>query len=87
VFRGRKTCLKAHIALRKPLVLEFPTWESNKRKLVNQALGTTGLRGSAITDELERQGYDGVILDYAPVGYRHKEVVVFDVSQIEITDS
>ena len=62
----------------------LPSWSADKSRLVNDALGTHGLRGHAITVEAERQGYDGVVLDYSPVGYRHQEVVAFDRDQIQI---
>ena len=85
VGRSSKTLLEAQVHLRNPLVIKFPSWSSDKRKLIDQALDTAEpLRGSALTSELERQGYDGVILDYSPVGYHHQEVVVFSPSQIEI---
>ena len=84
VGRNRKTLLEARVKLRRPLLLELPTWSTDKRSLINDALGTSGLRGHRLTAELEHRGHDGVILDYSPVGYRHKEVVVFRPSQIHI---
>lgn len=84
VGRTFKTLLQARVQLRKPLLLSFPKWEADKRRLINEALGTNGLKGSAITSELKRQGYDGVILDYSPVGYHQKEVMAIHPSQVDI---
>lgn len=84
VGRSSKTTLEVSVRLERPLRIEYPSWSANKSKLVNDALGTHGLRGAAITAEAVRQGYDGVVLDYTPVGYRHQEVVAFDRDQIQI---
>ncbi len=84
VGRSSKTTLEVSVRFERPLRVEFPSWSADKSRLVNDALGTHGLRGTAITVEAERQGYDGVVLDYSPVGYRHQEVVAFDRDQIQI---
>ena len=84
VARGRKTLLEAKVSLKRPLVLKLPSWSADKRALVNEALGTSALRGAAVTSELQKQGYDGVVLDYSPVGYHHKEVVALHASQVHI---
>ena len=84
VGRASKTTLRLIVRLERPLRLTMPTWEADKRRLVNDALGTRGLRGEAITREAERHGYDGVVLDYSPLGYRHQEVVAFDPDEIEV---
>lgn len=67
------------------LDVQFPEWESDKNALVNAAIGTKGLRGEELSDAVRSAGYDGVALDYSPVGYNHTEVVVFDPSLASIS--
>ena len=83
--RGNKTLIKAQVQLRKPLHVVFPKWEANKSEVVSSALGLTRVvQGEALTQALRAKGYDGVILDYSPVGYHHQEIMVFDPRQIQV---
>lgn len=71
------------ITLENPLMVSYPKWGANKSELVSNALGLeTPLRGRALTGALQAKGYDGVVLDYTPVGYRHQEVVALSAEQI-----
>jgi 8-oxo-dGTP pyrophosphatase MutT (NUDIX family)/GNAT superfamily N-acetyltransferase len=83
--RNRRTLLRASLHFLNPLKITATSWEPNKLRLVNDALGVEGLRGAALTRALLLKGYDAVILDYSPVGYRHQEVMVPKASQIKGT--
>lgn len=62
----------------------YPKWGSDKTALVNDAIGTQGLTGQALTDAVRAAGYGGVRLDYSPVGYRQQEIVVYDPSLLTV---
>lgn len=83
VARNRSTIIAAHLNVEKPLDVKYPKWGADKNKLVNEAIGTSGLKGEELTRELQERGYDSVRLDYSPVGYQHTEVAVFDPSRID----
>jgi hypothetical protein len=76
--------VKANVNLSNPLRVEYPKWGSDKSALVNKALGTEGLKGKPLTEALAKQGYDGVVLDYSPVGYKHSEVLALNPDQVKI---
>lgn len=83
--RNKRNLLSATVELKKPLHVEYPSWGANKSKLVSDKLGLdTVLSGAALTEELKRRGHDGVVLDYSPIGYDHKEVVVFGADRIKV---
>ena len=83
--RSNNRTIKAQVTLKKPLEVMYPTWGANKSKLVSAALGLDEtLTGQPLTGELQKQGYDGVILDYSPVQYHHKEIMVMKASQIKV---
>ena len=61
-------------------------WEENKTAIITTALGLPKTATAAeITREAQKQGHDGVVLDYSPLGYHHQEVVAFDPKQTAIT--
>jgi hypothetical protein len=83
VARGKKTTIEAQLDLKKPLRIEFQKG-MNKDEMVNSAIGTQGLKGQALTDALKQRGYDGVVLDYSPMGYKHSEIMVIDPERIKV---
>jgi hypothetical protein len=85
--------MRVKVALDKPLIVEMKDFRTNKSALVRRALGmppeadkkrVSPAEAKEITREAKRQGYDGVILDYAPSGYNAREVVVWNADQIEV---
>ena len=88
ISRSNKTHIKAQVRLKKPLRISLPKWEANKSKLASEALGLPEtLSGKALSDAAKKRGYDGIILDYSPVGYHHQEVAVFDSGKAKITEA
>lgn len=70
--------LKAKVRLSRPLRLSYPKWGADKSRLMSEALELPSVkRGRALTSAAKREGHDGVVLDYSPVGYSHQEVVAF----------
>jgi hypothetical protein len=65
------------VALHRPLRLTARSWSVNKRELVTTTLGIAkDASGKEIAAALKAKGFDGVILDYSPIGYMHQEVMV-----------
>ena len=88
ISRSNKTHIKAQVRLKKPLRISYPKWEADKSKLASEALGLPEtLSGKALSDAAKKRGYDGIILDYSPVGYHHQEVAVFDPGKAKITEA
>lgn len=83
IARTHKYRMVVDVTLRNPLRIQFPRWGASKTTLVNQALGTNVGEGKPLSRAVKQAGYDGVILDYKPVGYRHQEVVVFSPKTIQ----
>lgn len=74
---------EAEVTLRNPLKISLPSWGADKRAIVSKALGLpTNATPEEVTAAARAKGYDGVMLDYSPVGYKHQEVVVFDSGQV-----
>lgn len=72
-------------SLKKPLLLKMPDWHTDKQDLITSALGLPLAASSKeITRAAVARGHDGVILDYSPAGYHHKEVVAFNPSQLKV---
>lgn len=82
VGRDTRNLLSANVSLRNPLKLALPDWKTNKTDLINSALGTEGLKGGDLTQDLKKKGYDGVTVDYSPVGYNHTEVMALHPEQV-----
>jgi len=88
VARKGERLIEADVAMRNPLRVEMTTLEpADKITAVNAALGTNGLKGQALTNELRKRGYDAVDLDYTPTGYMHHEIMVPDAAQAKIIPS
>lgn len=82
VGRANKITMPLKAKVENPLTLSLDTWGSDKTKLVREALGLPDNIGAqGISDALRARGYDSVILDYSPVGYRHQEVMVLEPTQ------
>jgi hypothetical protein len=74
---------KAQIDLRNPLHLSMPDFRTDKRNLVRDALDLPkSASAKDVTSEAVKRGYDGIVLDYSPTGYNHKEIAVFDKSRV-----
>jgi hypothetical protein len=69
---------EANIALNNPIELQYPKWGTDKQKLITDYLGLPAdahaqdIRMAAI-----KRGHDGAVLDYSPVGYKHKEIAAY----------
>lgn len=78
--------LDVQVRVTKPLTLEMESWGGSKRGLVTEALGLPATATPVeITAAARAAGYDGVVLDYGPLGYAHREILVFDAAQATIT--
>lgn len=85
VARNSPRIVEAKLKIKNPLIISFPTWESDKKKLITKKLNISDQSNSKeIGAALQLAGYDAVILDYSPVGYNHKEIMVPDAEQIEV---
>ena len=83
VGRSSARTLERRLLIERPLVLRCLTWEVQKGRLVRDALGLAeGATAEEVTAAVLANGYDSVILDYTPLGYRHQEMVVFNVDRI-----
>ncbi len=81
---GSQASIPVWLSIRRPLTISLPSFRDDKRDVVRQALG---LPENASSEEVTRSaqdaGFDGVILDYGPAGYHHREIVAFDPAQIK----
>lgn len=76
---------EAAVSLENPLNLTMPNFRTNKSSIIREALGLPPTATSEeITQAATRRGHDGVILDYSPTGYAHKEIAAFSDKAIEI---
>jgi len=83
ICRSDKYCLKRYLEIKNPLVLKFNKWSDNKKQLVTDEIDVDkSISSKLLTKKLKELGYDSVILDYSPVKYFHKEILVFDNKQI-----
>jgi len=90
ISRNKQTHIKARVRLRKPLRVVVASWPTPRAKseLVSNALGLERtLEGAALTRAVKTAGFDGVMLDYSPVGYKHQEVVVFDPKAVKVLET
>lgn len=71
--------------LSNPLTLQMPNFRTDKTNLLRRALGLPADAGpESITRAMRAAGHDGVVLDYSPTGYMHREVMTPDSSLIDI---
>ncbi|HUT91584.1 MAG TPA: hypothetical protein VMY37_18950, partial [Thermoguttaceae bacterium] len=76
---------RAEVSLENPLRVELPDMKTDKGATVRKALGLPESATSAeMTAAARAKGYDGVVLDYSPVGYKHQEILAFDASSTKI---
>jgi len=77
--------VEAKLKINRPLLISYPAWGADKKKIIREKLNIP-LESDAMTtsDLLQLEGYDGVVLDYSPVGYSHKEIMVFHSDQVEV---
>lgn len=84
VGRSSARTLEAAITLTNPLRISCD-FRTDKRLVVRNALGLPSDASAAqVTKAAAIAGYDGIVLDYAPAGYHHFEVVAFDARQMRI---
>lgn len=78
VGRSNRFLKSAEVSLNKPLELTMDSWDgSKKKKIVREALGLSAdASAKDVTSALKAQGYDAVTLDYSPIGYNHKEIMM-----------
>jgi len=82
--RTKTRTIQASINPKSPLRIEGDL-STPKQNLVQKALGLPEpLTGQALTDAVTARGFDSVILDYAPSGYPHQEIVLFDPSSAKL---
>lgn len=85
VGKHHKLAMAVGLDVQNPLKLEMKTWAGDKRKLVRDALG---LEETAPVHEVNKalraRGHDAVSLDYSPLGYKHRELMVMDPARITI---
>lgn len=66
-----------------PLRLEMRDWDGSKLAMVREAMDLPADASPAdITRALAVRGFDGVELDYSPLGYAHQEIMVPEASQL-----
>lgn len=87
IVRGGKYGYRVELKIDNPLRLELKDWTDDKKALATKALG---IRDDSSAVEIavaaKRQGYDSIVLDYSPVGYKQREVVVFAEDAVAILE-
>ena len=85
VARSKKHLATTELKSENPYILHFPSWETNKKELIRNSLKMEkNSSPKEITNKLKELGHDSVHLDYSPVGYNHKEILVFHDNQTKI---
>ena len=85
VARSNKYIAKTELKSENPYVLHYPSWNTDKKELIRNSLGMEHKSSpKEITNKLKELGHDSVHLDYSPVGYNHKEILVFHGNQTKI---
>jgi hypothetical protein len=76
---------EADIALKNPIELQYPAWGTDKQALITERLGLPlDAHAQDIRLAAMKRGHDGAVLDYSPVGYKHKEIAAYSDDLIEI---
>ncbi len=84
VGKRNRYLMQVKLSLRKSLTLELPEWRANKQHIVRKALGLEpDTSAEDVTKALRKAGYDSVVLDYSPVQYHHKEIMVLDADDVK----
>lgn len=82
--RNAKHLMKIDADVANPVQLSYPSWGADKRKLLAEHLKiNSDATPEEITNTLKMLGHDGVMLDYSPVGYNHKEIMAIDPKQMK----
>lgn len=82
--RTNKNTMKVDLSVKNPLEIEMKDFATDKRKVVREALGLGDKASAAeVTEALRKNGYDAVVLDMTPLGYKHQEIMIPDVDQIK----
>lgn len=84
VTRGTTHAMEVKLGFKNPLVIEHKQWGAAKKEAVRSALSLPeDATANEVTDKLLKSGYDAVVLDYSPIGYKHQEIMVPDPKQVE----
>lgn len=85
---------EVNVNLQNPLNISLPNFRTGKYEAIREALDLPRLsnmrqasqieHAQEVSNALRARGYDGVILDYSPTGYRHQEIMANDAALIEI---
>ncbi len=76
---------EVELGIQNPLSVKIDKWESNKTEAVTKALGIhADSSADDITKAVKAKGFDSVVLDYSPLGYKKQEIAVFDDAIIDI---
>ncbi len=87
VASGKTFQYETKVNLAKPLLITKPDFQTDKRVIVTSALGlSSNATSEEIRNEAIKRGYDGIVLDYSPTGYNHKEIVAFNDSSVSIVN-
>lgn len=82
---GSPVTLKVRLDTGNQLRISFPDWGASKQRLVRSALGLPDTASPAdVSSVLRARGYDSVVLDYSPTGYKHQEIMVLRADNISI---
>jgi hypothetical protein len=67
-----------------PLYVKMDKWSQGKSEIVSKALGLENTKDSTeIRNKVIQSGYDAVVLDYSPLGYKHQEIMMLNPEQIK----
>jgi hypothetical protein len=67
-----------------PLYVKMDKWSQGKTEIVSKALGLEDTKDSTeIRNKIIQSGYDAVVLDYSPLGYKHQEIMMLNPEQIK----
>ncbi len=73
------------LAVSNPLPLEMPSFSADKAKLIREKIGLpANATAQEVAEKVQSMGHDAAVLDYAPTGYKAKEIAVYDDKLIDI---
>jgi hypothetical protein len=76
---------EAEVSLKNPIELRYPKWGADKQSLITERLGLPAdAHAQDIRSAAMKRGHDGVVLDYSPVGYNHKEIAAYSDDLVSI---
>ena len=89
---GSANKYETNLALNNPLQIQLDNWGEPKTIAAAKALGIAPPSSAqelpewskTVSEIASKKGHDGIVLDYGNLGYKQKEISVFDDSLIEI---